>query len=160
MTKKTTNPIKKQKSKPEIIAEKGKQVLQILIAIGICLLLFFKILNHFNAFPTNFMLNDFLKQNTLQIVGECLAYSAGIDLAYMLLTPGPDEAIEPLILGLASAILFSVSKIDKLNITLALEIGVYVIVLACLFVMRELFIEDEYGNKQWNSLFQSKKTKK
>ena len=32
---------------------------------------------------------------------------------------------------------------------LALEIGLYVIVLACLFIMKEFFIEDDKGNNFW-----------
>src|SRR2546427_7405484 len=40
----------------------------------------------------------------LSLVGFALAYAAGIELGYMLFTPGPDEAVEPLITGLAAAV--------------------------------------------------------
>lgn len=155
----TTGNVQTQNPKETYIekADKVRKFLQLLIAIGIGVLLFLKILYHLEVFPCGFVLNPLLKQKTLQIVGECLAFSAGIDLAYMLLTPGPDEAIEPLILGLASAILFSISSIENPDITLALEIGLYVLVLAVLFMMKALFIEDENGNSQWNTLINKKK---
>ena len=44
------------------------------------------------------------------IVGYGLALSAGIELAYMLFTPGPDEAVEPLIHASASAALLVLSS--------------------------------------------------
>jgi len=142
-------------SKWEKVVEKADYVrksLQMIVAIGIVVLLVLKLLYHLKVGLFGGILDPLLEQKTLEIVGECLAFSAAIDLAYMLLTPGPDEAIEPLILGLASAILFSISKIDSADTTLALEIGLYVLVLALLFIMRSLFIEDKNGNSQWEAL--------
>lgn len=49
---------------------------------------------------------------TLSLVGQALAYAAGIELAYMLFTPGPDEAVQPVILGIAAAVLIIVSTPD------------------------------------------------
>lgn len=50
----------------------------------------------------------------LKVVGSALSVSAGVELAYMLFTPGPDEAVEPLILGVAGAVLLAVSE-DHIN---------------------------------------------
>jgi len=49
--------------------------------------------------------------NALEIVSYGLGISAALELAYMLFTPGPDEAIQPLILGIASTLLLIVAKI-------------------------------------------------
>jgi hypothetical protein len=133
-------------------ADNVRKFFQLIIAIGIVVFLFLKLLLLMGIPSFGGTLDSFLQQKTLEIVGDCLAFSAAIDLAYMLLTPGPDEAIEPLILGLASAILFSISKIEKPDITLALEIGLYVLILAVLFIMKALFIEDKHGNSQWEML--------
>jgi len=38
-------------------------------------------------------------------VGKALIFSAAIDLAYMLFTPGPDEAIDPVIVAMAATVL-------------------------------------------------------
>jgi hypothetical protein len=149
-------------SKWEKVVEKAddfRKLLQLLVAIGIVILLVLKLLHHMKVGLFGGILDPLLEQKTLEIVGECLAFSAAIDLAYMLLTPGPDEAIEPLILGLASAILFSISKIDKADTTLALEIGLYVLILALLFIMKVLFIEDKNGNSQWEMLIIKKLTR-
>ena len=56
--------------------------------------------------PTLLAIVDFLsRRNVLEIVGEGLALSAGIELIYMLFTDGLDETVDPLIIGTASAIL-------------------------------------------------------
>jgi hypothetical protein len=152
-----TSQVQGPKAKHILFAEKVKQGLQISIALGIIVLLIAKLLHHLEIIAFSEVLSEFLNQEILQIVGECLALSAGVDLAYMLLTPGPDEAIEPLILGLASAILFSISSIEKPDVNLALEIGLYVLVLAVLFMMKALFIEDDQGNSQWKMLITRKR---
>ena len=46
----------------------------------------------------------------LFLVGQALAVSAAIELSYMLFTPGPDEAVDPLILGITSAALIVLSE--------------------------------------------------
>jgi hypothetical protein len=45
----------------------------------------------------------------LKLVSWGLMYAAGIELAYMLFTDGPDEAVHPVILALASTILLILS---------------------------------------------------
>src|SRR5215467_4681200 len=52
--------------------------------------------------PSKALTNPF---NPLEIIAYGLFFSTGVDLAYMLFTPGPDEALEPVITGLAAAIL-------------------------------------------------------
>jgi hypothetical protein len=52
--------------------------------------------------------------NFLAVVGEMLALSAAIDLGYMLFTPGIDEAVEPIIVGMAATILILVSRVKEM----------------------------------------------
>lgn len=51
--------------------------------------------------------------NTFGYIAKALAVSAGIELAYMLFTDGPDEAIEPLLLGITSAAFFTLADDEK-----------------------------------------------
>jgi hypothetical protein len=44
-------------------------------------------------------------RSVLSIVGIAMGFSAAIDLAYMLFTAGPDEAVDPLIVGIAATVL-------------------------------------------------------
>jgi len=85
----------------------------------------------------------------LEIVSYGLGISAAIELAYMLFTPGPDEAIQPLILGIASALLLIVSKIgpspadggSAATWGLALIIGVLIASMAGLLWIKRAWIE-------------------
>jgi hypothetical protein len=62
-------------------------------------------------------------QNPLDLIAYGLFFSStGVDLAYMLFTPGPDEAIDQVMTGLAGAILLSLGKFDFTK--LQLEKGV------------------------------------
>lgn len=129
---------------------KIKDILQGAIALSIVILLVIKVIYHLlrslncDVFANFEYFEDIIRLSTLDLVARALAYSAGVDLAYMLFTPGPDEAIEPLILGLASAILFSISNIsDIADLELAKEIGLYVLILFFLFLMKAVFIPDE-----------------
>ena len=51
---------------------------------------------------------------SVAVIAPALAVAAAIELAYTLFTPGPDEALEPLMLGLSSGILFLITQnVDK-----------------------------------------------
>jgi hypothetical protein len=76
----------------------------------------------------------------LTIVGYALQFSAGTELAYMLFTPGPDEAIEPLIFGLAATALIEISDGNNETYKSALLLLVLVASVGFLFWVRERFI--------------------
>jgi hypothetical protein len=59
----------------------------------------------------------------------------------MLFTPGPDEAIEPVILGVAGAVLLTVSA-EEIQATTVVGL---VIALAFLFTIRALFMPKVRG---------------
>ena len=100
--------------KPKIL--RCKILLQMGIGVTIVLLLAIKALSHsaylHDLFESNLPVPARLawEHKTLEIVGKGLAYSAGIDLAYMLFTPGPDEAFEPVVLALASGVILLASE--------------------------------------------------
>ncbi|MGH2510196.1 MAG: hypothetical protein ACRDHZ_22695 [Ktedonobacteraceae bacterium] len=88
--------------------------------------------------------NLFFNRSILDIIGKGLAYSAGIELIYMLFTPGPDEALEPVMLGIAAAILMVASKIEKPDWSGGLTVALLVAALVGLFAARKyLFSDDE-----------------
>jgi hypothetical protein len=83
-----------------------------------------------------------LDGSILKTVGQALSYAAAIELAYMLFTPEPDEAVQPLILGLASAalILASDTPQDQNTLRFAGAVGVYSVAIALLFYIREKYV--------------------
>lgn len=121
-------------------AKKIKVLLQMCIGFGLIVLLAIKFYSHVGHCFSQYICS----LTTLEIVGRALAYSSGVELAYTLFTEGPDEAVEPIIMGLAAATLLSISRIDsQVNLLRAGEIAIYVLTLAGLFVVRKTFIESE-----------------
>jgi hypothetical protein len=82
----------------------------------------------------------------LRIVGTGLALSAVVELTYTLFTDGPDEALDPLTLGLSSFILLKISDPNTgLSVRNASTIVLLVVALAGLFVLRKIFIRESDG---------------
>lgn len=80
---------------------------------------------------------------SVHVIAYALAVAAAIELAYTLFTPGPDEALDPLMLGLASGILLLVTS-DGLPVThryLGVLMGV--LALAGLFLIRRYLLRDD-----------------
>ena len=80
------------------------------------------------------------------VIASALAVAAAIELAYTLFTPGPDEVLEPLMLGLTSGIFFLITENanDKLSVAeqfTAVLLGV--IALGILFIIRRRFLQKE-----------------
>jgi hypothetical protein len=78
-------------------------------------------------------------------IGAGLAAAAVIDLAYTLFTPGPDEALDPLMLGLAASMLVLVGGLDTKDLSLGRAVGLLALglLLTVLFVTRLMFAETE-----------------
>jgi hypothetical protein len=76
-------------------------------------------------------------------VGVALAAAAVVELAYTLFTPGPDEALDPLMLGLAAALLLLVGGLDPLAVTLGQAAALFLLgaLLAALFATRLMLAE-------------------
>jgi hypothetical protein len=83
-----------------------------------------------------------LAELALRTVASGLALAAVVELTYTLFTEGPDEALDPLILGLSSFILLKLSDPETgLTVSNAGTFALLVLALAALFVVREQFIE-------------------
>lgn len=122
-------------------AESVKIALQMIIGAGIVGLLILKVASSFGL-PSWLPgpVTATLKQDTLEIVAHGLMYSAGVELAYMLFTPGPDEAVEPVLLGLASAVLLTISN-DGDSVLNMLNVAVMCAAIAGLFYVKDRFLK-------------------
>ena len=122
-------------------ARNCKICIQMFIGFSIVILLIGKMVSHFTGDLGWWLFDTLINSHPLQIVGYALAVSAGIELAYMLYTPGPDEAIEPLILGLASAILLVISAETVVGFDIAVTILVFTGGVGFLFWVKQRFID-------------------
>lgn len=163
MLEMTSNPheinldsIANEKSKPEKVlydtfrpcAETIKIGLQMFIGVLLVFFLGTKFIFHF--FNIGYDWSKWLgyleyihSLKTLIIVSSALAYSAGIELAYMLFTPGPDEAIAPLVTSAAAGLMHAIANVGKLDIQVVFSMLLYVIVIASLFMVKEIFTKDD-----------------
>ena len=80
--------------------------------------------------------------HVLVIIATTLAVAAALELAYTLFTPGPDEAIDPLMLGLSSVLLYLISTLTNLTWTAGVSILLFASALGLLFAIRKKFIDD------------------
>lgn len=85
----------------------------------------------------------------LRVVAAGLALAAVVELTYTLFTEGPDEALDPLILGLSSFIILNISDPNtSLTLSNAGTIALLVLALGTLFVIREQFVEKPKRNRE------------
>lgn len=84
-------------------------------------------------------------RHVLGVVGAGLAGAAAVELAYTLFTPRADEAFDPLLLGVASAMLLIAGGIDFESVTLAKAGSLVVlgVVLMLLLAARRWLLPDE-----------------
>jgi transcriptional regulator with XRE-family HTH domain len=119
-------------------AELFKGVIQ--IAIGIAVIIIFS-----HQFFSRGHKQPDIALSALGLVGYGLAVSAAVELAYTFFTKGPDEALDPLILGVSSFTLIALSEIDppKLNTTDAIPISLLALAIVLLFLARRFLLEVE-----------------
>ena len=122
-----------------------KTILQMLIGLAIALyLIYFVFQFGINIKDANWVITeDFAPQLPLAVVGYGLAVSAGIELAYRLFTKGLDEAIDPLILGLAATALIVLSQLSTATWQAALFIPAIVASIAGLFWVKVKLLAGE-----------------
>lgn len=81
--------------------------------------------------------------SVVHLIAYALAIAAAIELAYTLFTPGPDEALDPLMLGLSAGILLLLSQT---GISVGIQYaGVIIGVLALggLFLIRRHLLDED-----------------
>jgi hypothetical protein len=74
-------------------------------------------------------------------IGVALAAGAAIELAYNLFTHGPDEAFDPLMLGLSAAIILQLGKVHGFDLKQAASAIIYVVALGATFAIRKRLAE-------------------
>lgn len=134
----------------ERYAESIKITIQMLIGIILGLSLLLKVFANVLDALGNPSLHSIAILPPLDLVAYGLFFSTGVDLAYMLFTPGPDEAIDPLMTGLAAAILLGIGQIDykKIQVQHGIILFLAVGALAGLFaIKRYLYIHPPKKDK-------------
>jgi hypothetical protein len=128
----------------EPVARYAKILVQMTIGVvSIVLIIRIALSARHDGFPNNLPGAD----STIQVIAAGLAIAAAAELAYTLFTDGPDEAIDPLMLGLASALLFQLAKLKTLTSGAGIATILLVVSLGVLFAVRREFIEDSEGPK-------------
>jgi|GEM_PF-4554082 len=103
---------------------------------------FFYIVEHCN-WKFLELIEYIFSKGIFNILGHLLSISAVFELSYMLFTPGPDEAVEPIILAIASVILIQLSDSQLDSWTQISLIPILVISMGGLFVIRDKYIDIE-----------------
>lgn len=85
----------------------------------------------------------YASKHALLIISVSLAVAASLELAYTLFTPGPDEAVDPLILGISAVFLYLASGLASLTWTGGVSVILFAVTLGILFAVRQRFIDDD-----------------
>jgi transcriptional regulator with XRE-family HTH domain len=117
-------------------AEAIKGYIQIIIGIAVIVIFTYKFISHGTG-------QFEIVGSALSIVGYGLAVSAAVELAYTFFTKGPDEALDPLILGVSSFTLIAISIFDprKLNTSDAIQVSLLALAILLLFFARRFLLE-------------------
>ena len=79
-------------------------------------------------------------------IGVGLAAAAVVELAYTLFTQGPDEALDPLMLGLSATLLIELGKLDELSLGRAGALLLLGSLLTVLFAIRLFLAERRHSD--------------
>jgi hypothetical protein len=82
-------------------------------------------------------------KDSLELIGAALAAATVVELAYTLFTDGPDEVLDPLMLGITTFMIIELGMTTT-HITWGTGVGLLLstIALGALFAIRQRFIED------------------
>lgn len=117
------------------VARYFKSVLQMIIGFVAALVVLFQLVEGLRK-GYEF---DRVQEETLGAIGLALALAAAVELAYTLFTHGPDEALDPVMLALASVLILQLGKVAEFQWTQAVAAALYVAALSALFVVKEYF---------------------
>jgi len=82
-------------------------------------------------------------------IGIGLAAAAAVELAYTLFTPGPDEALDPLMLALSATLLLKLAQLkDSVSMRGAIALLLLGLLLAALFATRLMLAERDDGDER------------
>ncbi|MFA0486976.1 hypothetical protein [Vibrio sp. 10N.222.55.B11] len=98
-------------AKPKV--EVVRVLLQFSVGLFIFYTVFLKVFQFADIqFESLFLAEKLYNKAFLSIIGGSLLVSSAIELGYMLFTPGPDEAIDPLILSITASALIALSEVE------------------------------------------------
>lgn len=90
--------------------------------------------------------------SALTLIGGGLAVSAVLELAYTFVTRGPDEALDPFILGASSFALTNISRgSPRLDLSHAIPLALVAIAIVLLFIARRFLLIAPAGNDPPNA---------
>jgi hypothetical protein len=118
----------------EPLAHRIKAISQMIIAVAAVCVVGWQFLDTFPSRPN-------AAAQLLDGIGVGLAAAAVVELAYTLFTSGPDEALDPLMLGLSAAILIKLGELSNLTVDKAAALLLLGVLLAVLFATRLLLAE-------------------
>jgi hypothetical protein len=105
----------------------AKATLQMLISVIAIGFLLVRLLDHSLSTP----------EDIFALISYALAAAAVVELAYALFTPGPDEALDPITLGLSALLLLQFARVKGFDYKQAVAALLYVLALGILFGIRQ-----------------------
>jgi hypothetical protein len=84
-----------------------------------------------------------------KVVADALAAATVVQLAYTLFTPGPDEALDPVMLALATALLLGLGQVSGFKWQDGVAIILYAAGLGVLFMVRIFLAPDKGDPPEW-----------
>lgn len=123
-----------RKSKPW--AHLFKVLLQMAVGVGAAAYIGWYVFQYLTSPHVGFGPNINAVSGAVNVIAFALAVAAGIELAYTLFTPGPDEALDPLMLGVSSGILLLVTAPGLQPLLQFFGVLLGVLALGALFLIR------------------------
>jgi len=125
------------------VAEKPAKIIKSLIQIAIAIWALFELgrqfywsQSHLSCTLNHFCYGIPKASDVLSLTGDALAAAAAVELVYTLFTRGPDEALDPLMLGLSAAALLSLGAVTGLDPKQGAALLLYALALGVLFLIR------------------------
>ncbi|WP_075604098.1 putative phage abortive infection protein [Saccharicrinis aurantiacus] len=126
-----------------------KNIFQYLIGAGVICIIGYELFQELFMWPNcdwNFVVK-YTEMPILQMVSIGLAAATAVELGYMLFTPGPDEAVQPVMMGIASFVLYSLSLgINELTGIQLIGMALLIATIPLLFWVTEKYINNKKTN--------------
>lgn len=92
-----------------------------------------------------------VQDHVFEAIALGLAVAAAVELAYTLFTPGPDEALDPLMLALSAALILQLGKVEDFHWQEAISALTFAAALAGLFVIRK-YLATQHEPANWSPM--------
>ena len=122
-----------------------KVLLQMLVGVGAVLDIGVQV-NRFVDVHASLVPTALSTAAVVHVIAYALAVAAAVELAYTLFTPGPDEALDPLMLGLSSGILLLITTDTSQTLSATVKFSgilLGVLALGALFLIRHHLVGDD-----------------